>query len=53
MIMPQNLLGLKFVEKTIHQNCLEFLMIEGCKYLNDQSPQIMNGISRLEKITRI
>ena len=38
-------------EKTIQQKCLEFLMIEIYKYLNDASPQIMNYICRLRKIT--
>ena len=29
-------------EKSIHQKCLEILMIEGNKYLNGLSPQIIN-----------
>ena len=31
--------------------CLELLMIEFCKYLNDLSPQTMNDIFKLRKNT--
>ena len=36
-------------EKSIHQKCLEFLMIEVYKYLNGLSPQIMNDIFKFRK----
>ena len=36
------------IEKSIHQKCIEFLMIEGYKYL---SPGIMNTIFKLKQNT--
>ena len=36
-------------EKSVHQACLEFPMIEVYKYLNGLSPQIMNDIFKLRK----
>ena len=36
-------------EKSIHQKCLEFLMIEVYKYLNGLSPQIINDIFKFRK----
>ena len=34
-------------EKSIHQKCVEFLVIAVYKYLNELSPQIMNDIFKL------
>ena len=38
-------------EKSVHQKCLEFLMIEGYKFLNGLWPQIINDIFKLRKNT--
>ena len=40
-------------EKSIHQNCLEFLTIEVYKYFNGLLPQIMNDVLSLEKAPTI
>ena len=46
-------LSVKVSEKSTHQNCLKFLMIEVYKYFNGLSPQIMNNIFQLKKILTI
>ena len=38
-------------EKPVHQKCIELLMIEVYKYLNDQSPDIMNEVFKLRENT--
>ena len=38
-------------EKSIHQKCVEFLLIENYKYLNGLSPDIMNTIFKLRQNT--
>ena len=38
-------------EKSVHQKCIEFLMIEVYKYLNGLSPDIMNTIFKLRQNT--
>ena len=38
-------------ENSIPQKWLEFLMMEGYKFLNDLTPQIMNDIVKLRKNT--
>ena len=38
-------------EKSIHQKCIEFLLIEVYKYLNGLSPDIINIIFKLRKNT--
>ena len=38
-------------EKPVHQKCIEFLMIEGYKYLNGLSSDIMSGIFKLRENT--
>ena len=38
-------------EKSVHQKCIEFLLIEVFKYLNGLSPNIMNTIFKLGKNT--
>ena len=36
-------------EKSVHQKCIEFLLIEVYKYLNGLSPDIMNTIFKLKQ----
>ena len=38
-------------EKSVHQKCIEFLLIEVYKYLNGLSPDIMNNIFKLRQNT--
>ena len=38
-------------EKSVHQKCIEFLLIEIYKYLNALSPDIMNTIFKLRQNT--
>ena len=38
-------------EKSVHQKCIEFLLIEVYKYLNDLSPDIINTIFKLRQNT--
>ena len=38
-------------EKPVHQKCMELLMIEFHKYLNDLSPDIMSDIFKLKENT--
>ena len=40
-------------EKTIHEKCLEFLMVEVYKYFNGLSPRIMDDTLKLTKNTYI
>ena len=35
-------------EKTIHQRCIKFLMMEVFKCLNELSPDLINEVSRLK-----
>ena len=37
-------------EKPVHQKCIELLMIEVCKYLNDLFPNIMSDIFNLFRV---
>ena len=34
-------------EESVHQKCIEFLLTEVYKYLNDLSPDIMNSLFKL------
>ena len=38
-------------EKSVHQKYIEFLLIEVCKYLIRQSPDIMNSVFKLRQNT--
>ena len=38
-------------KKPVHQKCIEFFLIEVCKYLNGLSPDIMNTIFKLKQNT--
>ena len=44
-------LNLKANEKSVHQKCIEFLLIEIYKYLNDLSPDIINTVFKLRQNT--
>ena len=36
-------------QMTFHQRCINYVMIEVCKYLNGYSPDIMNDIFKLRE----
>ena len=38
-------------QKSVHQKCIKFLMIEVYKYLNGLSPDIMNTVFKLRQNT--
>ena len=52
-IMQQNCISesKRLLEKSVHQKCIELLLIEAYKYLNCLSPDIMSTIFKLRQNT--